>query len=262
MQLTACRALISGASGGIGQALVEQLCAGGAQLLLTGRDQAALEALQKRFPTQISLVCADLSQADGRAQVVHAARAFAPLNCLINAAGINQFCLFAEQDEQAIDRLITLNVSAPLQLTRQLLPLLQAQPQALIVNLGSIFGSIGHAGFSTYCVSKFALRGFSEALRRELADSPVRVLYLAPRATRTTMNSARVQAMNEALQVSMDEPQQVARQICQAIIHEQPERYLGWPEKLFVRLNSLLPRLVDKAVRGQLMTIKRFAGRT
>src|SRR5690606_11582677 len=80
MQLTACRALISGASGGIGQALVEQLCAGGAQLLLTGRDQAALEALQKRFPTQISLVCADLSQADGRAQVVHAARAFAPLN--------------------------------------------------------------------------------------------------------------------------------------------------------------------------------------
>jgi short-subunit dehydrogenase len=76
------------------------------------------------------------------------------------------------------------------------------------------------------------------------------------------MNSARVQAMNEALQIRMDEPQQVARQICQAIIHEQPERYLGWPEKLFVRLNSLLPRLVDKAVRGQLMTIKRFAGRT
>ena len=139
MQLTACRALISGASGGIGQALVEQLCAGGAQLLLTGRDQAALEALQKRFPTQISLVCADLSQADGRAQVVHAARAFAPLNCLINAAGINQFCLFAEQDEQAIDRLITLNVSAPLQLTRQLLPLLQAQPQALVSALLKLY---------------------------------------------------------------------------------------------------------------------------
>ncbi|MBU1804336.1 MAG: short chain dehydrogenase, partial [Gammaproteobacteria bacterium] len=86
-----------------------------------------------------------------------------------------------------------------------------------------------------------------------------KVLYIAPRATRTTMNSADVVAMNNELKVEMDDPQQVARQIVHAIATEREEMYLGWPEKLFVRLNGLLPRLVDQALRKQLPVIKRFA---
>ena len=104
------------------------------------------------------------------------------------------------------------------------------------------------------------LRADNEALRRELADSHVKVLYIAPRATRTAMNSADVVAMNDALKVEMDDPQEVARQIVHAIAAEREELYLGWPEKLFVRLNSLLPRLVDQALRKQLPVIKHFAG--
>ena len=150
-------------------------------------------------------------------------------------------------------------MTATLQLTHLLLPLLREQPRALLVNLGSTFGSIGYPGFATYCASKFALRGFSEALRRELADTHIKVLYVAPRATRTAMNSVEVVAMNDALKVSMDDPQAVAAQIVQAIMAEREELYLGWPEKLFVRLNSLLPRLVDQALRKQLPVIKRFA---
>jgi len=73
------------------------------------------------------------------------------------------------------------------------------------------------------------------------------------------MNSADVVAMNDALKVGMDDPQAVARQIVRAIVAEREELYLGWPEKLFVRLNSLLPRLVDQALRKQLPVIKRFA---
>ncbi len=138
-------------------------------------------------------------------------------------------------------------------------PLLRRQPRALLVNLGSTFGSIGYPGFTAYCASKFALRGFSEALRRELADSQIKVLYIAPRATRTAMNSADVVAMNNELKVEMDDPQEVARQIVHAIATEREELYLGWPEKLFVRLNGLLPRLVDQALRKQLPVIKRFA---
>ena len=159
----------------------------------------------------------------------------------------------------AIARLIGVNVTATLQLTHLLLPLLREQPRALLVNLGSTFGSIGYPGFATYCASKFALRGFSDALRRELADTHIKVLYVAPRATRTAMNSVEVVAMNDALKVSMDDPQAVAAQIVQAIMAEREELYLGWPEKLFVRLNSLLPRLVDQALRKQLPVIKRFA---
>lgn len=259
MQLRDTRILLTGASGGIGQILVERLCAAGAKLLLAGRSGEALEYLAQRFSGQVSLVYADLTRAQDRQQVADAVRRQGGVDCVINAAGINQFSLLEQQSEDAIARLIEVNVTATLQLTHLLLPLLRQQPQALLVNLGSTFGSIGYPGFAAYCASKFALRGFSEALRRELADSRIKVLYIAPRATRTAMNSAQVVAMNDALKVEMDDPQQVAEEILRAIVREREELYLGWPEKLFVRLNGILPRLVDQALRKQLPVVKRFA---
>ncbi len=259
MHLAECRALLTGASGGIGQALVEQLCSGGAHLLLAGRQLATLDALAERFPGQISRIQADLGQREGRDAVLAAARQFDGLNSLINAAGINQFSLLEDQDEEAIARLIDINVTATLQLTQRLLPLLRQAPTALLANIGSTFGSIGYPGFAAYCASKFAVRGFSEALRRELADSHIKVLYIAPRATRTAMNTAPVVAMNAQLNVAMDDSATVARQIVEAIRRERAETYLGWPEKLFVRLNGLLPRIVDQALRKQLPIIQRFA---
>jgi len=87
----------------------------------------------------------------------------------------------------------------------------------------------------------------------------VRVLYFAPRATRTAMNAPSVVAMNDELGVAMDDPAQVAEQLLDAIGREQEERHLGWPERLFVRLNGLLPRVVDQALRKQLPIIQRFA---
>jgi len=128
-----------------------------------------------------------------------------------------------------------------------------------VVNIGSTFGSIGYPGFSVYCATKFALRGFSEALRRELADTNVGVLYLAPRATRTEMNNAAVEAMNAELQVNMDSPELVAERLVQALDADLREVHLGFPERLFVRLNGILPRLVDKALRRQLPTIQHYA---
>lgn len=259
MKLSECRALLTGASGGIGQALVERLVAEGARLLLVGRQLQPLEALAARFPGQVEVLRADIGERSGREAVVAAAQRFGGLNCLINGAGINRFSLLEQHDEQAIAELIGLNVTATLQLTHRLLPLLRQQGRALIINLGSTFGSIGYPGFAAYCASKFALRGFSEALRRELADTRVKVLYFAPRATRTAMNAANVVAMNDELNVAMDDPHSVAAQLLAAIEREQDEAYLGWPEKLFVRLNSLLPRVVDQALRKQLPIIQRFA---
>ena len=259
MQPTDCRVLLTGASGGIGQALVYALANEGAHLLLAGRHLDALQPLLKRFPQQIQLVQADIGSRAGRDALVAAAQNFGGLNCVINAAGVNRFGLLDQQDEQQIAELIGLNVTATLQLTQRLLPLLRAQRRALVINVGSTFGAIGYPGFAAYCASKFALRGFSEALRRELADTNVRVLYFAPRATRTAMNAPSVVAMNDELGVAMDDPEKVAAELLQAIRHEQEERYLGWPERLFVRLNGLLPRVVDQALRKQLPIIQRFA---
>lgn len=262
MKMSDCRALVTGASGGIGQALVRAMCERSAQVLVVGRQQAALAELATRFPGQVETLAADIATSDGRDAVASAAHRLGGLNCVINAAGVNRFGLLEQHDDDAIDEILTVNVASTLQLTRRLLPELLRRERALIVNLGSTFGSIGYPGFTAYCASKFALRGFSEALRRELADTRIDVLYVAPRAARTAMNEAHVVAMNEALKVAMDAPDVVAASVIQAIGHERHELFLGWPEKLFVRLNSVVPRLVDQALRKQLPVIKRFARRT
>lgn len=254
-----CRALVTGASGGIGRAIADELCRQGARLVVVGRSHERLDPLAACFPEQVEVVAADIATNAGRDAVAAAAGRFGGVNCLINAAGVNRFGLLEQQDEAEIAALVAVNVTATLQLTRRLLPELRRRERALVVNIGSTFGSIGYPGFTTYCASKFALRGFSEALRRELADTRVGVLYLAPRATRTRMNDSEVVAMNDALKVAMDDPETVAAAVVQAVRREREEVFLGWPERFFVRLNGLLPRQVDHALRRQLPVVKRFA---
>lgn len=259
MELNGSRVLVTGASGGIGEALVEQLCKAGAQVLAVGRDADKLAAAQGRFPHALRALAADLATPAGVDAVAAAARDFGGVDCVVQAAGLNRFGLVEQQDDEAIAAQVALNLVAPMLLSRRLLPLLRERPRAVLLFVGSTFGAIGYPGFAPYSASKFGLRGFAEALRRELADSGIRVLHLAPRATRTAINSDAVVAMNAALGAAMDAPQQVAAQIVQALRDEAPERALGWPEKFFARLNRLLPGLVDRALRKQLPTVKRFA---
>jgi short-subunit dehydrogenase len=136
---------------------------------------------------------------------------------------------------------------------------LREQPAAQIVNVGSTFGSIGFPGFAAYSASKFAVRGFSEALRRELADSAIRVHYVAPRATSTALATDRVRAMNAELGVGMDSPETVAAAIERVLCEGRRELLLGAPERLFAKLNALLPTLVDRSLRRQLAVVRRYA---
>ncbi len=145
--------------------------------------------------------------------MVATAQATTSVNLLINAAGANHFAMLEQLSTDDINAMLMINLHAPILLTRAMLPLLRNTEQAMVVNVGSTYGSIGHAGYATYCASKFALRGFSEALRRELADTHVGVLYVAPRATRTTMNSPAAQALNEALKSGVDDPAYVAQAV-------------------------------------------------
>jgi len=258
MQLPECRILLTGASGGIGLPLVEQLCAGGAQVLAVARDTSALQPLVARFGAGLRLLDADLTLRPDRQAVLAEASRGQGVNVLLNAAGSNRFALLEALDEDAIDAMLAVNIGAAIQLTRLLLPLLRRQPRAVIAHIGSTLGSIGYPGYAPYCASKFALRGFTQALRRELADTRIRVLYVAPRATRTAMNSPAAMALNQALKSPVDEPAAVAGAVVRALVEDRQELYLGWPEKLFVRLNGLLPGLVDRALRRQLPVIRRF----
>lgn len=264
MALQGKTVLVTGASGGIGRVIAERLARQGASLILVGREEAALqETLAAVVAAGASgqIVPVDLLYGDGRRRVVDVCNQLPHgLFALVNNAGSNTFALFENQSELAVASQIELNLTMPMLLTRALLPSLRKAGAARIVNIGSTFGNIGYPGYVPYCASKAGLRAFTEALRRELADTPLKILYLAPRATRTPLNKANVIAMNEALGNAMDEPALVADTVVDLVMHARHNQlFIGWPEKLFARVNQILPGAVDSALRKQLETIKRFA---
>jgi short-subunit dehydrogenase len=245
------RAVLTGATGGIGRAIAERLAPLCDVLLLVARRVDAAGPGCRPVP-------ADLATSAGRDAVARAAAAVpGGIDLLINNAGTSEFAWLEDHTDEMLERILRVNALAPMQLTRALLPQLAAQPAAHIVNVGSIFGYLGYPGHAAYCASKFALRGFSEALRRELAGGPVRVTYFAPRSTRTAMTGAAERAMNEELGVAMDAPEAVAAALLDTLRRPARERLLGMPEGLFARLNQVAPGLVDGALRRQLPVIRR-----
>lgn len=257
MQLSGKRFVLTGAAGGIGQAFAAALADAGSQLLLVSRSEEVLEALCRRLSgSGHQVLAADLATAEGRAALKAAAGE--SVDGLINNAGANFFGLFEDRSEAELRQTLELNLLVPMLLVRDLLPALRARGGA-IVNVGSAFGSIGFAGNVAYSGSKFGLRGFSEALRRELADSGVQVQYLAPRATNTAMNSLAVKAMNDELGTAMDSPERVAGELMALLGGNTGVRFVGWPERFFIKLNSVFPGLVDKALLRQLPVVRRHA---
>ncbi len=259
MHLNERRIVITGATGGIGEALARRLAGEGARLLLTGRGEERLAALHASLPGEGHLsVAADLTTDAGILELVSAADALAA-DTLVNCLGVNQLATLEDSSAAEVQQMIGTNLVAPINTCRALLPQLRQRPSATIVNVGSILGSIGYAGSTLYCASKFGLRGFSEALRRELADSTVKVIYFAPRATATALNSEAMNRMNEVLGNAVDSPALVAEKLVAVLRKDRSgNSYLGRPESFFVRLNALLPSLVDRAVSQQLPTIKTY----
>jgi short-subunit dehydrogenase len=266
MNLQDRRVLITGASGGIGRALVAALLQEGAHVLLSGRDREALSKVVEESAShreRTALFSADLTNDSDRARLCEfASRWRGGIDVLINNAAVSDFALLPSVDPGSLDVAIATNLVAPIDLCRRLVSRLERSEDAHIVNIGSVFGNIGFAGNSVYCATKFGLRGFSEALRRELADTSIRVHYFAPRATRTAFNSDLVDEMNQTLGNASDDPVEVARCLVQALREDQLECVIGRPEKFFTLLNALLPRLVDAALRKKLATIRNFASRS
>lgn len=250
MKLVDARVLLTGAAGGIGVPVAQGLVRAGAQITLLGRNPATLKLLadQLAAPKQVQMLVADLNQAEDLARIVDHART-AGINVLINNAGLPSFGALGELSTAHLAAVLHTNLLAPMQLTQALLPHLQSRPRAIILNVGSVLGRLGLPGHSVYCAAKFGLHGFSEALRRELAGSSVQVLHLAPRATRTAFNDARVTAYHQATGTHSDAPEQVAAALLDQLVSESPEVILGFPEKLAVRLNGAAPLLLDRAFR-------------
>jgi short-subunit dehydrogenase len=263
MNIEAKNIVVTGAAGGIGSEIARQLASRGANIALLDRDRQALQLLAESLDSgnaAVLPIATDLLDSAAREEALKSIlHAFKQVDILINAAGLMSFGPFATETPVIIERIMQLNVIVPMMLTQKLLPEMQSRGTGKIVNISSIFGSIGFAWFSAYSASKFALRGFSEALRRELADTGVTVTHIAPRAVKTKLNTAAVYQMAHATGMRMDSPAWVAEEVIRAIQHDRKDVYLGFPESLFVRVNSLLPRLVDLALRKQNRTMSTFA---
>lgn len=254
------RVVITGASRGIGEAIAHELAGRSSWICLVGRDRKALEAVRASLASvtmvDCSVIAGDLLDAGTRDQIVSAASARGGLDLLVNNAGISDFADFSEQDPALLEKLVRVNLVSPMLLSQALLPELSKSPGSLIVNVGSTFAYIGYPGYSVYCASKFGLRGFTEALARELSDSAIGVRLFSPRATATEINTAAVKELNRDLGVREDSPRDVARQFARFLSTTQAEYRVGWPEKLFSRINQLLPSVVGGALKKQLPRIR------
>lgn len=259
MKAAGARVLLTGASGGIGQAMAQTLLQAGAAVLGVGRGASG--AGLALGGAELPWVQADLTTPQGVAAVAAAAASWRA-NVVVHAAGVPAFGPLAAQPASRLQAAVQCNLLAPMLLTQALLPHLLRQEHAQLVFVGSALGRIGVPGFSVYGASKAGLHGFAEALRRELADTGLRVQTLAPRATRTAFNGAAVEAFNRATGTAMDSPQAVAQALLQLIEGHRAERYIGFPERLAVRLNGVLGGLLDGSFarhRQQLQALPRQA---
>lgn len=243
---------MTGASSGIGRALAIELARLGVDLVLVARREDRLAEVVEQVAQlgrRAIAVPGDVTDAGARRCAVDACRdELGGLDILVNNAGIAAHGRFAEADPARLRPIMEVNFFAPVELIRESLPLLRAGRQPIIVNVGSILGHRGCPHKSEYSASKFALHGFSEAIRPELATLGIDVLVVAAGPTETEHFDVLIEEKGE---LPWGNPRRkpaadVAREIVRAIERGKHEVITSWRGRLWVRLNRLAPRLVDR----------------
>jgi 3-oxoacyl-[acyl-carrier protein] reductase len=179
------RILITGASRGIGRAIAEKLANEDVDLLLHGRDTVALAEVCKAVGTRcqsVTKLIHDLANTRGVCDLI-AQVGDKPLHVLVNNAGIAVVKPFTEITQVEWEQTVGVNITAPFMLTQHFAP--RMPPGSTIVNVLSVAAKTGFSGWSAYCMSKFALEGFSQSVREELREHKVRVINIYPAATAT-----------------------------------------------------------------------------
>ena len=179
------RYLITGASRGIGRAIAEKLAAKDVELLLHGRDTVALAQTRKAVESQcakVALLIHDLATSAGVSDLI-AEVGNEPIRLLVNNAGVAVVKPFTEITTIEWEQTVGVNITAPFMLTQHFAP--RMPPGSSIVNILSVAAKRGFPNWGAYCMSKFALEGFSQCVRDELRDRKIRVINVYPAATDT-----------------------------------------------------------------------------
>jgi len=257
--LTNKTVLLTGATGSIGSKISKLLAEEGATVILVDKNEEKLQQVWNGLAGRHHLVQADITSTHDRQEIVNYCQQLGQdIDFVINNASLGQFSLFEELDENTLTSIVNLNLTATMLLTQLLLPKLMTQQQAQIINIGSLLGNIGLPGSAAYCASKFGLRGFTESLRRELLDTQVLVRYFAPQITKSDINNEKAVEMYRALGKKIDTAEHVSKQLVSFLKAKDPSQHAGWTEKIFIRLNSLLPTVFEKSIFKRLALMKQY----
>jgi short-subunit dehydrogenase len=251
-QLQNRRAVVTGASSGIGREIARELAKAGVKLVVVARREERLRELATEVEGEggaIETVIGDITDPQVRQQALDAAQSrFGGLDILVNNAGVGGVGLFEDADPQRVRRIMEVNFFALVEMTRAALPVLKQGTAPIIVNVSSVLGHRAIPYNSEYCASKFAVQGFSEAVRAEFGKHGIDVLVVSPGTTDTEFSENVIErtVVTPLPQYAGVSAAEVARQTVRAIRRGKHEIIPFRLGRVLLWLNRLSPRLVDR----------------
>ena len=251
-QLKGARILVTGASSGIGRALCVRLCKHGACVLATARREDRLVRLQAdcaELPGTLQFIAGDLTLDSHREAILQWVDSqWGGIDVLVNNAGVGAIGRFDEATQDRLRQVMEVDFFAPVELTRLCLPWLRKGNCAAILNVGSVLAHRAVPNKSEYCAAKFAIRGWSESLRVELAKEGIDVLMLSPSTTRSEFFDSLVDTnpQEKSRSVGSMSADRVAQLAVSALVRSKREMILSVGGRALVWAGRLFPRLTDR----------------
>jgi short-subunit dehydrogenase len=248
------RIILTGASSGIGRELTIQLCRRGASVLATARRLERLQELEHvchTLPGKIYILAGDLTCEKHRQAIVDATESrWYGLDCLINNAGAGAIGRFDDATSDRLRKVMEIDFFAPVELTRLCLPLLERGIRPAILNIGSVLSHRAVPNKSEYCAAKFAMRGWAESLRVELAQKKIEVLMLSPSTTRSEFLESLVETNADEKSQSLGSmsSERVAQLAISTLVRSKREMIISLGGKALVWAGRLFPRITDRVL--------------
>jgi 3-oxoacyl-[acyl-carrier protein] reductase len=247
MNIQGKTALVTGASRGIGREIALELAQQGIKrLLLVARDRSRLEELADEVASmgvEAVVIPLDLTQTvEVSIAIAKAWRDHGHIHLLVNCAGVAHQSPFLRSQLIDVQEEIAINLIGMYTITRLIARRMASQREGRIVNVSSLMGKVAAPTMATYSATKFAILGFTQALRGELAAYNVGVSALLPSLTDTDM----VRGLQWFRWVAVMTPKQVARALINGIHKESPEILVGWQSHLAVLCNRIAPWLLER----------------
>jgi uncharacterized protein len=254
------RALVTGASSGIGRALAERLAAADVGLVLVARRAAVLEALAEQLrpgsAASVEVLAADLSDPVGRATVAERLAADGrdggpgAIDLLVNNAGLGAAGPFVDGDPTRDAEMVAVNIAAVVELSRAALGPMRDRRRGWVCNISSLGGHTPGPRFAVYSATKAFVTSFSESLHEELRGDGVVVTAICPGATHTDFGATSGAVDDQLPAFLWQRADEVADEALAATAAGRAVRVTGWPNRLAGSLSTVLPRAANRKMAG------------